>query len=108
MRPLTEQATAVELDAAVAAWYQAARAASAEIDRCTGIRNRAIEHIQAAMGDAHEARIDGRPVVTWKPSKPAPYIDKKALETDLPDVAAKYTKYKQPARPFKLLGGDDA
>jgi hypothetical protein len=96
----------VELDPAVAAWYQAAKAAAAEITRCTEIRNRAIEHIQNAMGDAEQATIDGRPVVSWKPSKPAPYIDKKALETDLPEIAAKYTAYKKGARPFKLLDGD--
>jgi len=97
----------VELDPAVAAWYEAARTASAEIARLSEIKTRAIDHIQQAMGDAHEARIGGKPVVTWKPSKAAPYIDKKALETDLPEIAAKYTKYKQPARPFKLLDGSE-
>jgi predicted phage-related endonuclease len=97
----------VELDPAIAAWYEAARAAAAEIARYGEIRNRAIEHIQNAMGDAVEARIGGRPVVSWKPSKPSEYIDAKALRDELPDVAAKYTKLKAPARPFKILAGDE-
>lgn len=95
----------VELDPTTAAWHEAAKTATAEIARLTEIRDRAIEHVKDAMGEHEQATIGGRPVVSWKPSKPAPYIDKKALETDLPEIAAKYTKYKQPARPFKLLDG---
>ena len=95
----------VELDATVAAWYEAAKAAAAQIAEIAEIRDRAIEHIKHAMGDATEARIGGQPVITWRPSKPAKYIDAKALAADLPDVAAKYTKVKQAARPFKILDG---
>lgn len=101
----TEQA--VELDATVAAWVEAIRAADTEIARLAGIRGRAAEHIQQAMGDAVEATIGGRPVVTWKPSKPSPYIDRAALEAAHPDIAAQFTKLKKAARPFKILTVDD-
>lgn len=97
---------AVELDPAITAWYQAAKAAAAEIARCTEIRDRAYEHIKNALGDAQEGRVDGKPAVSWAWSKPSPYIDKKALEADHPDIAAKYTRMKKPARPFRLLDGD--
>ncbi len=97
---------AVELDPVTVAWYQAITAWDAQIAELADKRRRAVEHIQAVMGEATEARIGGRPVVTWKPSKPAEYIDKKALERDLPDIAARYTKLKAAARPFKILNGD--
>ena len=99
---------AVELDQAVAAWHQAALAATSQIAYYTEIRDRAYEHIQAAMGDAAEATIGGRPAVSWKTSRPGKYIDRAALEADLPDIAAKYTRFKQAARPFKVLPLDGA
>jgi len=98
----------VELDATLAAWVQAARAAADQIAYYTEIRDRAVEHIQAAMGDATSATIGGRPAVSWKTSKPGKYIDRAALEADLPDVAAKYTRFKQAARPFRILTVDGA
>lgn len=93
----------VELDATVAAWLTAARTASAEIARLAEVRDRAYEQIKAAMGDAVEATVGGRPVVTWKPSKPGEYIDRKALEAAHPAIAAEFTKTKAAARPFKIL-----
>lgn len=95
----------VDLGTAAEAWYRAILVLDAQIAECQAARKRAVEIIQSAMGDATEARIGGQPVVSWKPSKPAKYIDAKALEADLPDVAAKYTREKQPARPFKILDG---
>jgi hypothetical protein len=102
----SEHTRPVELDPATAAWRQAALTAKAEIARLTEIYDRATEHIQNALGDAQQATIGGKPAISWAWSKPSPYIDKKALETDLPDVAARYTKFKKPARPFKILDGD--
>lgn len=99
----SQQAPPIDLDSTTAAWVQAAAAASTEIARLTAIRDRAIEHVKQAMGDAVQARIGGQPAVTWAWSKPATCIDVKALTADLPDVAAKYTREKQAARPFKII-----
>lgn len=99
----------IDLDGTMAAWVEAIRAADAEIARLTGIRGRAIEHIQAAMGDAVEARIGGQPVITWKPAKASMRLDRKALEADLgTELVAKYLRPSAAARPFKVLPLDGA
>lgn len=98
----------VELDATIAAWVEAARAATGQIAYYAEIRDRAYEHVQAAMGDAVEATVNGRPVVSWKPSKPSMRLDRKALEADLgTDLVAKYLRPSAAARPFKLIALDD-
>jgi hypothetical protein len=104
----TDTAVPAELDATIAAWVQAAKAASDQITYYTGIRDRAIEHVKNAMGDATEATVSGQPAVSWAWSKPAQYVDRKNLEADLGAdvVAAKYLKEKKPARPFKIILGD--
>jgi len=96
----------IELDAATAAWLQAARNATAEIARLTEVRDVAIQHVKDALGECAEARVGGKPVVTWAYSKPAEYIDKKGLEAAHPAIAAMFTRLKSPARPFRLLDGE--
>lgn len=93
----------IDLDSTTAAWLEAARKAKAGIVKYQEIIDRAREHVEAAMGDAEEARVGGRAVVSWAWSKPSTYIDKKALEADHPGLAAQYAKTKKPSRPFKLL-----
>lgn len=100
---------AVELDATAAAWLEAIRAADAKIAQLKEVRERAAEHVQAAMGDAVEARIGGRPVVSWKPSKPGTSLDRKGLEKHLgSEVFAQFVVVNKAARPFKVLdlGGE--
>lgn len=101
--PAPAPAGRVELDATLAAWLAAARAASAEIARQTEIRDRAYEQIKAAMGDATSATVGGVEVITWRPSKPGEYLDAKALTAAHPDIAAAFLKTKTAARPFKIL-----
>lgn len=99
----------VDLDPVTTAWYQAILAWDAQIAELQAKRARAVEHIQAAMGDAAEARIGGQPVVTWKPSRPGLRLDRKLLEDKLgADVVAGFLVESRPARPFKILGGPDA
>lgn len=104
----TEAAAApVDLDGTAASWLNALRHADEQIATWTGIRGRAIEHLQAAIGDAHEARVDGRPVITWKPSKPGRRLDRDALERDFGAATiAAYLVEAKPARPFKVLTPD--
>lgn len=95
---------AAELDPVAAAWLTAAKAAKAEIARLEEIRDRAVEHVQAAMGDREEATVGGHPAVTWAWSKPGKRLDRKALEADHgPEFVAKYLVDNTPARPFRIL-----
>lgn len=90
-------------DAVLRAWITACHDWTAQIAELTDKRNRAYQLIKDRLGDSTEARISGRPVVSWAWSKPAEYIDAKALKAEMPEVAAKFTKLKAAARPFKLL-----
>lgn len=94
--------SSVDLDD-LAEWIHADRRLTAEIDRLTEARKDVRERIQTRMGDAMEARVAGAPAIRWAWSKPATYIDKKALETDHPEIAAQYSKEKKPARRYVLL-----
>ena len=97
-----------ELDPTIAAWVQAARAAADQITYYQEIKARAVEHIQAAMGDATEATVDGKPVVSWAWSKPGQRLDRNKLEGDFgADVIAQYLVDNKPARPFRLLLEDE-
>jgi len=100
----------VNLDAnpVTAAWFGAIRTWDTQIAELQEKRARAFDLIQQAMGDHAEARIDGKPVITWAWSKPSMRLDRKALEADLgPDTVSKYLVESKPARPFRILAGDE-
>jgi hypothetical protein len=106
--PLAEpEPLTVDLDPVTAAWHHAIAGWDAQIDDIKAKREQAVKHIQAAMGDATEARIDGITVVTWRPSKPSRTLDRKALERDFGvQVIEGYLRESKPARPFRLTGKD--
>jgi hypothetical protein len=97
-----------DLDPVTAAWFQAINGWDLEIAALKEKRDRAVELIKDALGDAEEARIGGRPVATWAWSKPGQRLDRKKLEGDYgADVIAAYLVDNAPARPFKILAGDE-
>ena len=112
----------VDLDD-IAGWVAADRKLSAQIEQAedrveayrlelgladlTAARDKVREQIQERIGDAHEARIGGRPVITWKPNKASTYLDQKALKADHPDLVAEYQKPKKAVRPYVLLAVDE-
>lgn len=97
---------AVDLDDTAAHWYQAAVTARAEIDRHTEIYARAVAHVQAAMGDASEARISGVKVATWAPAKPRMILSREAAEAEVgKDKVAGWLRPSKPSRPFRITGG---
>ncbi|TDD32466.1 hypothetical protein E1287_22525 [Actinomadura sp. KC06] len=73
------------------------------IDDLTKARDTVRAKVQERIGDAHEARIAGRPVITWKPNKASTYLDQKSLRADEPKLWAKYQKAKKAVRPYVLL-----
>jgi hypothetical protein len=101
-------AGSVELHTTLVSWYEAIRQADQQIAYWTGIRGRAVEHVQNAMGDATQATIDGRPVITWKPSKPSLRLDRKRLEDKFgPEVIAEFLVESKAPRPFRILTLDE-
>lgn len=89
---------------AIAGWDDEIAALEDQIAPLKEKRERAEEFIKAAMGDAAEARIAGRPVATWKTSRPAQRLDKAALEAAYgKDVIAGFMRDNKAARPFKIL-----
>ena len=84
------------------AWYQAIRVIDTKIAELTEARQVAVQHVQDAMADATEARIDGRPVITWRYSKPSRRLDRKALEGAFGELSA-YEVENKPSRPFRIL-----
>lgn len=86
-----------------AAWLAHCAELRKEIAKLQAEYDRGTEAIKDAMGDSSEARLGGVPVVTWRTSQPAKYIDTTALRAELPDVAARFTRLKAAARPFKIL-----
>lgn len=125
MTDKTEEAPApapVDLDD-IAGWVDADRKLSAQItaaeeklevlrlelglDGLHEARDKVRERIKEAMGDAHEARIGGRPVITFKPRKASTYLDQKSFRENEPELWAKYQKPKKPVRPYVLLAVED-
>lgn len=97
----------VELDDTAAAWHAALIEANTQIDHYKEIAARAAEHVQAAMGDAPEARIRGKKVVTWAWSKPRLILNRDSLEATYgPEAIAAHLRASKPSRPFKILGGN--
>lgn len=98
----------LDKDPVIAAWFQAIEGWDQQLAEIKEKRERAVELIKAAMGDAEQARIGGKPVATWAWSKPGQRIDRKKLEGDYgADVIAAYLVDNAPARPFKILAGDE-
>lgn len=86
-----------------AAWLTHCAQLRREITKLQEEYDHGVEAIKHVMGDTTEARINGQPVITWAPSRPAEYLDSKALKADHPDLAAEYTRLKAAARPFRIL-----
>lgn len=97
-------AAPVELDHVGALLLQAYRELGEQITELETQRARVREQLEARIGDAPGARINGKDVITWKWSKPAMTLDGKALAKDHPDIYARYLKPKKASRPFNLVG----
>ena len=94
----------IELDHVGRLLYEAYCTLTRQIEDLEAQRARVREQLEARIGGHAEARIDGRPVITWRPSKPSTYVDTKALARDHPDIYAAYLREKKAARPFRLVG----
>jgi hypothetical protein len=98
----------LDRDPVTAAWLRAITGWDTQIAELQAKRARAVDLIKAAMQDATEARIGGRPVATWTWSKPGQRLDRKKLEGDFgKDVIDGYLTDNTPARPFKILENGD-
>ncbi|MGH3380386.1 MAG: hypothetical protein ACRDP6_37190 [Actinoallomurus sp.] len=111
-------AKVVDLDD-IAGWVEVDQRLTAEINRLGELhkanlaelvtaRDDAREQVQRRMGDAVEARVGGRAVVTWKWKKAGSHLDQKALRKDNPELIARYTVPSQAARTYVLLDQPEA
>lgn len=99
----------VEVDLTdIGPWIVERRRIQAQIDGLITARDALDERIKNRMGDAETALVGGRPAIRWAYTKPAPYVDRKALEKDHPEIAAAYTKTKRPSRRYVVLKPDGA
>lgn len=87
-------------------WIAERRCIQAQIDGLITTRDALDERIKNRMGEAETALVGGTPVIRWAYTRPAPYLDKKALEKDHPEIAAAYTRTKRPARRYVFLKVD--
>lgn len=99
---------AVELSDTGQAWAAELAAVNASIKAVEQLlvpleerRTAAVRNLQAEIGDAEAATIDGKLVVLWTWSKPGDAIDLAALKRDHPAIYEAYYKPKKAARPFK-------
>lgn len=69
----------------------------------TALRDKIHTQLQERIGDAHEARILGRPVITWKPHKATTTFDQTAFRAAHADLWEAFQKPKASPRPFKIL-----
>ncbi|MEV4458486.1 hypothetical protein [Microbispora sp. NPDC049633] len=99
-------AAPVELDHVGRLLRLAYRQLGKQIDDLTEQRDRIREQLEARIGDAPGATVDGEPAISFTWSKPAMAIDSKALAKDHPQIYAQYLKPKKASRPFKLVGED--
>jgi predicted phage-related endonuclease len=93
----------IDLDPVGAKLYDAYVLLGTQINDLTEKRERIREQLEARIGDATQARIDGTPVISWAWSKPGTRLDGKALAKDHPDIYAKYVRENKASRPFKLM-----
>lgn len=61
------------------------------------------EQLELRIGDAPEARVDGRPVIRWAWSKPVQRFDRTRFAKEHPDLFAEYYVAGQPQRRFVLV-----
>lgn len=90
----------VEADRNLTAQIVALDLSKAELEQARDIVR---DQLRERIGDAHEARIGGRPVITYRPAKAGTYLDQKSLKADHPELVEQYQKTKKAARPFVVL-----
>ena len=99
----------IEVDVTdIGPWIIERRHIQTQIDGLITVRDALDERIKNRMGDAETALVGGTPAIRWAYTKAAPYIDRKALEKDHPEIAAAYTRTKRPSRRYVVLKPDGA
>ena len=92
----------IELDPAAQQWFAAYLAAKQRLEQAEEEMQRCRQQLEAAIGDAETATIDGAPVVYWKWTKGAVRIDTKALKEKEPEIADRFSVTGLPSRRFTL------
>lgn len=99
----TDTTQTVELEGAQVQWLDAYRAAKQQLDDAQAAVDRCREQLERFLGDAETATVDGKPVITWRWSRPTARVDVKALREEEPDIADAFTVLGNPVRSFRLV-----
>lgn len=81
---------------------EALRKAKAEIMQLEETADTAALAIKALLGDAEALTLNGKPLVTWKSSKPAQRFDTSAFKEAHPDLYTAFLKAGEPVRRFLI------
>jgi hypothetical protein len=90
-------------EAGVAGWFFVLEQIKEKRAALDEAEEQAQEQIKQALGDKVDGLINGEPVVRWLHTAAPRRFNKKALEKDHPDIAAKYTTFGAPGRRFELV-----
>lgn len=81
---------------------EALKKAKAEIKQQEEIADTASLAIKALLGDAEALTLNGKPLLTWKSSKPAMRFDSKAFQIEHPELYQQFLKAGEPSRRFLI------
>ncbi|ASU81385.1 hypothetical protein CDO52_00055 [Nocardiopsis gilva YIM 90087] len=90
-----------------ATWVAALRQVRAQIAELKQTEAVIEGQLKGRLGEATEARVGGRPVITYRWTKPVERLDTRRLRREHPDLIAEYTRTGEPGRRFVLLDVED-
>lgn len=102
-QPITAAPDVIELDTqarTLLETYKTARANAAQWEEVAATTRAQLE---AVLGDAQAATIDGQKAISYAWSKPVERLDTKRLKAERPDIAAAFMAPALPTRSFRLV-----
>lgn len=87
----------------VKGWVDLLRTVKARRAELDEVEAKARVEIENVLGTAETGTVNGKPVLTWKWSKPARRFDQTKFKAEHPDLAAQYTKLGDPVRRLTLM-----
>jgi hypothetical protein len=95
--------THVDLPADLTGWIDILRQVRAKRAELDTVEAQAREKIQAALADAEEGHLDGRPVVRWTHTAAPKRFDKTRFQKEHPRLYDLYVTAGEPGRRFTLI-----
>ena len=100
--PTSTAGKTVEADAEVLSIVESLRKAKSAAKQYEEIADGAELVIKSALGDAEALTLNGKPLITWKSSKPSQRFDTTAFKEAHPDLYTEFLKAGDPVRRFLI------